>query len=165
LPDFFSDGGPCPEDIGFEQQLRANGIENGLRRGGDALGFKIIVHYQEKVDVFWDRFGGYDAAPDKDAAQLAGARCEFHQRLKAAKKPQSPRRARAKPRLEFLPIRHVDSDRQIAFRSELRQHETTISERRAWTGKRAPQPHSVLINQFQEAQAPNPREPAGRGFY
>src|ERR1017187_6399503 len=49
---FVPDGSSRPEDVGFEHELGPHGIENGLRRRGNRIYFKVFVHEQENVEIF-----------------------------------------------------------------------------------------------------------------
>src|ERR1017187_2657914 len=49
---FVPDGSSCPEDIGFEHELGPHGIENGMRRRGNPIDFKVFAHDQENVEIF-----------------------------------------------------------------------------------------------------------------
>ena len=54
--------------VGFEQESGAGGIENGLRRGGHAVGLKIFAHDEEDVEIFGGGFCGDETAPNEDTA-------------------------------------------------------------------------------------------------
>jgi len=73
-----------PEDVGFEEQFGPDGIENGLRRGGDAIDFKVFVHDEENVEIFGGWFRSDKAAPNEDPAQSSVCGGEFQERPKAA---------------------------------------------------------------------------------
>jgi hypothetical protein len=81
----------CPEDVGFEQQLGPHGIENGARRGGNRIHFKVFVHDEQQVEISRGWFRGDKAAPDEDPTQLSVDGGKFQERPKAARQPCAPR--------------------------------------------------------------------------
>ena len=81
---FVPDGRSRPEDVGFEPQLRTDGIENVLRRSANPIDFKVFVHDQKNVEIFRGRFRRDKTAPNEDPAQLSIGAGEFQERPKAA---------------------------------------------------------------------------------
>jgi hypothetical protein len=54
--------------------------EDGLRRGGNPIDFKVFVHDQENVEIFRGRFRGDKTAPNEDPPQFSGCGGEFQER-------------------------------------------------------------------------------------
>jgi len=55
-----------------------------LRRGADAVDFKVFVHDQKKVEISWGWFRCDKAAPNEDPPQLSAASRELQEFPEAA---------------------------------------------------------------------------------
>ena len=103
----------------MEQQPGPYGIENRLRRLFDPFDFKVVVHYQEDVEVSRRRFRSDETAPYEDSAQSSACAGKFQERSQAACQPNASRGRTAEPVLEFPPIRRMHTGRQCSFIGKL----------------------------------------------
>jgi hypothetical protein len=74
----------CPKDVGFEQQFGPNGIEDGLRRGGNPIDLEVFLHDEENIEIARRGFRGDKTAPSEASTQLSACAGESQERPKAA---------------------------------------------------------------------------------